>query len=122
MAASRKKAITTSLPENELAELDRIREEYKMTRSQALREALRRYLAAMRSLPAPEEPSPDELEALREAEEEFARGGGRELRAVLHDAHTLPSPACGRAVRGNFSCNNNGSSTVISPPSCLART
>jgi metal-responsive CopG/Arc/MetJ family transcriptional regulator len=85
MAASRKKTITTSLPEKELAELDRIREEYKMTRSQALREALRRYLAAMRSLPAPEEPSPDELEALREAEEEFARGGGRGLRAVLHD-------------------------------------
>jgi hypothetical protein len=74
---------------------DRIREEYKMTRSQALREALRRYLAAMRSLPALEEPSPDELEALREAEEEFARGGGRGLRAVLHDAPTLPSPACG---------------------------
>jgi hypothetical protein len=85
MAASRKKTITTSLPENELAELDRIREEHKMTRSQTLREALRRYLAAMRSLPAPEEPSPDELEALREAEEEFARGGGRGLRAVLHD-------------------------------------
>jgi metal-responsive CopG/Arc/MetJ family transcriptional regulator len=42
MAASRKKTITTSLPEYELAELDRIREEYKMTRSQALREALRR--------------------------------------------------------------------------------
>jgi hypothetical protein len=95
MAASRKKTITTSLPEYELAELDRIREEYKMTRSQALREALRRYLAATRSLPAPEEPSPDELEALREAEEEFARGGGRGLRAVLHDAPTLPSPACG---------------------------
>jgi hypothetical protein len=95
MAASRKKTITTSLPESELAELDRIREEYKMTRSQALREALRRYLAAMRSLPAPEEPLPDELEALREAEEEFARGGGRGLRAVLHDAPTLPSPARG---------------------------
>jgi metal-responsive CopG/Arc/MetJ family transcriptional regulator len=85
MAASRKKTITTTLPESELAELDRIREEYKMTRSQALREALRRYLAAMRSLPAPEEPLPDELEALREAEEEFARAGGRGLRAVLHD-------------------------------------
>jgi ferric-dicitrate binding protein FerR (iron transport regulator) len=67
MAASRKKTITISLSENELAELDRIREEYKTTRSQALREALRSYLAAMRSLPAPEEPSPDELEALREA-------------------------------------------------------
>ena len=66
-----------------------------MTRSQALREALRRYLAAMRSLPAPEEPLPDELEALCEAKEEFARGGGRGLRAVLHDTPTLPSPARG---------------------------
>ena len=90
MAASRKKTITTTLPESELAELDRIREEYKMTRSQALREALRRYLAAMRSLPAPEEPLPDELEALREAEEEFARAGGRGLRAVLHDLERRP--------------------------------
>jgi hypothetical protein len=90
MAASRKKTITTSLPENELAELDRIRGEYKLTRSQALREALRRYLAAMRSLPAPEEPSPDELEALREVDAEFARGGGRELRAVLHDLGHRP--------------------------------
>jgi hypothetical protein len=85
MAASKKRTISASLPESELAELDRIREEYKMSRSQALREALRRYLAAMRSLPAPEEPLPDELDALREAEEEFARGGGRGLRAVLHD-------------------------------------
>ena len=85
MAASSKRTITTSLPESELAELDRIRGEYKMTRSQALREALRRYLAAMRSLPAPEEPLPDELEALREAKEEFARGGGRGLRPVLND-------------------------------------
>jgi metal-responsive CopG/Arc/MetJ family transcriptional regulator len=85
MATQRKKAITTSLPEGELAELDRIREEYNLTRSQALREALRRYLAAMRRLPAPQEPLPDELEALQEAKEEFARGGGRNLRAVLHD-------------------------------------
>lgn len=85
MAASRKRTISASLPESELAELDRIREEYKMSRSQALRDALRRYLAAMRSLPAPEEPLPDELDALREAEAEFARGGGRGLRAVLHD-------------------------------------
>jgi len=93
MATPRKKTITTSLPEDELAEFDRIREEYNLTRSQALREALRRYLVAMRHLPAPEEPLPDELEALREAEEEFARGGGRGLRAVLHDLerHTKQS-------------------------------
>jgi len=95
MAASSKRTITTSVPESELAELDRIRQEYKMTRSQALREALRRYLAAMRSLPAPEEPLPDELEALREAKEEFTRGGGRGLRAVLHDTLPFPPPHAG---------------------------
>jgi hypothetical protein len=39
----------------------------------------------MRRLPPPEEPLPDEVDALREAEAEFARGGGRPLRAVLHD-------------------------------------
>jgi hypothetical protein len=85
MTTPRKKTITTSLPLGELAEFDRIREEYNLTRSQALREAVRRYLAAMRRLPAPEEPLPDEIEALREAGEEFARGGVRRLRAVLHD-------------------------------------
>jgi metal-responsive CopG/Arc/MetJ family transcriptional regulator len=90
MAASRNKTITISLPEGELAELDRVREEYNLTRSQALREALRRYLFAMRSLPAPEEPLPSELEALREAKEEFARGGGRGLCAVLHDLERRP--------------------------------
>ncbi len=46
---------------------------------------MRRYLAAMRRLPAPEEPLPDEVEALQEAEEEFARGGGRGLRAETYD-------------------------------------
>ena len=85
MTTPRKKTITTSLPQAELAEFDRIREQYNLTRSQALREAVHRYLAAVRHLPAPEEPLPDEVEALREAEEEFARGGGRGLRTVLHD-------------------------------------
>ena len=84
MATQSKKTITTSLPQDELAEFDRIREEYNLTRSQALREAVRGYLAVMR-LPAPEEPLPDEIKALREAREEFARGGGRRLHAVLVD-------------------------------------
>jgi mRNA-degrading endonuclease RelE of RelBE toxin-antitoxin system len=50
-----------------------------LTRSQALREAVRRYLAVMRSLPAPEEPLPDEIEALRELKRSLlaaADGGG----------------------------------------------
>ena len=90
MAPSRNRTIATSLPEGELAELDRVREEYHLTRSQVLREALRLYLAAMRRLPAPEEPLPDEVEALRAAKEEFARGGGRALRTVLYDLERHP--------------------------------
>jgi hypothetical protein len=39
MTTPRKKTIATSLPLGELAEFDRIREEYNLTRSQALREA-----------------------------------------------------------------------------------
>jgi metal-responsive CopG/Arc/MetJ family transcriptional regulator len=90
MSTPSKKTITTSLSHDELAEFDRIREVHNLTRSQALREAVRRYLASMRHLPAPEEPLPEEVEALREAQEEFARGGGRQLRAVLHDLEHRP--------------------------------
>jgi len=95
MTTARKKTLTVSLPESELAEFDRIREQHNLTRSQALREALRRYLAAMDRLPPPEEPLPDEIQALQEANEEFARGGGRELRAVLHDLERRTKDASG---------------------------
>jgi metal-responsive CopG/Arc/MetJ family transcriptional regulator len=79
------KTVATSLPDEELAELDRVREWQNLSRAQALREAVRWYVRTMRQLPPPEEPLPDELEALREAQEEFARGGGRRLRDVLRD-------------------------------------
>jgi metal-responsive CopG/Arc/MetJ family transcriptional regulator len=93
MANRPKKTITTSLPQEDLAALDRVREQQHMTRSQALREAVRWYIGAMQRLPPAEAPLPDEIEALREAEEEFARGGGRPLRDVLHDLdrHTKQS-------------------------------
>ena len=51
-----------------------MRERQNLSRSQALRQAVRWYLGAMRHLPPPEEPLPDELQALRDAEEEFADG------------------------------------------------
>ena len=85
-----KKTITASLPEEELAELDRLREQHNLTRSQALRQAVRWYVSAMRRLAPPEDPLPDEVEALHEAEGEFARGGGRPLRAVLDDLERRP--------------------------------
>ena len=77
--------ITTSLQADDLDALDRVRERQNLSRSQALRQAVRWYVGAMRRLPPAEEPLPDELGALREAEEEFARGGGRKLRDVLRD-------------------------------------
>jgi Ribbon-helix-helix protein, copG family len=85
-----KKKIATSLPEEEIAELDRVREQQSLTRSQALRQAVRWYVSAIGRLPPPEAPLPDEVEALGEAEAEFARGGGRPLRAVLHDLERRP--------------------------------
>jgi hypothetical protein len=61
-----------------------------LTRSQALRQAVRWYVGAMRRLAPPEDPLPDEVEALREAEAEFSRGGGRPLRVALHDLERRP--------------------------------
>jgi metal-responsive CopG/Arc/MetJ family transcriptional regulator len=85
-----KRTVTTSLPDLELDELDRVRERQNLSRAQVLREAVRWYLGAMRRLPPAEEPLPDELAALQEAEEEFARGGGRPLRDVLCDLDRRP--------------------------------
>jgi metal-responsive CopG/Arc/MetJ family transcriptional regulator len=85
-----KRTISTELPAEELDELDRVRERQNLSRSEALREAVRWYIGAMRRLPPAEEPLPDELAALREAEEEFARGGGRPLRDVLRDLDGRP--------------------------------
>ena len=90
MTARTKTTVTTSLPRDELDELDRVRERENLSRSQALRQAVRWYVGAMRRLPPPQEASPDELEALRESEEEFARGGGRPLRDVLRDLDRRP--------------------------------
>ena len=66
---TRTKTIATSLPDEELDQFDRLRERQNLSRSQALRQAVRWYVGAMRRVPAVEEPLPDELEALREAEE-----------------------------------------------------
>jgi metal-responsive CopG/Arc/MetJ family transcriptional regulator len=59
-----------------LDELDRIRKRERRTRSELLREALRRYIAfetTGRAIPA-EDALPAETEAIRLAEEEYARG------------------------------------------------
>ena len=65
--------MTTLLPE-ELVEFDRVRERRSLSRSQAVREAIRWYIGAMRSLPPAEDPLPDEIEAIRRGKEQIARG------------------------------------------------
>jgi metal-responsive CopG/Arc/MetJ family transcriptional regulator len=74
MTMSKKKTLTTTLPLDELAEFDRVCDRRSLSRSQALREAIRWYIGAMRSLPPAEEPSPDEIEAIRRGKEQIARG------------------------------------------------
>ena len=74
MTTSTKKTIATTLPAEELAEFDRLRERRSLSRSQALREAIRWYIGAMRSLPPAEDPLPDEIEAIRRGKEQIARG------------------------------------------------
>jgi len=68
------KTIATTLPAEALAEFDRVRERRSLSRSQALREAIRWYIGAMRSLPPAEDPLPDEIEAIRRGKEQIARG------------------------------------------------
>jgi metal-responsive CopG/Arc/MetJ family transcriptional regulator len=74
MTTSKKKTITTTLLSDELTEFDRVCERQSLSRSQALREAIRWYVGAMRSLPPAEEPLPDEIEAIRRGKEQIARG------------------------------------------------
>jgi metal-responsive CopG/Arc/MetJ family transcriptional regulator len=90
MSVTTKKTVATSLSPDELDQLDLVRKRQNLSRSQALRQAVRWYVGAMRRLPPAEEPLPDEIEALREAEEEFARGGRRPLRDALRDLDRHP--------------------------------
>jgi metal-responsive CopG/Arc/MetJ family transcriptional regulator len=78
------KTITTTLPQDELAALDRVRDRQHLTRAEAVREAIRWYVGAMRELPPAEEALPDEVEAIRLGEEEFARGECHRLEDVLY--------------------------------------
>ena len=88
--ATEQNAIATSLSQDEIDELDRVCERQNLSRAEAIRQAVRWYIGALRRLPEPEEPLPDEIEALREADEEFGRGGGRPLRDVLRELDDRP--------------------------------
>ncbi len=76
MSTRNTKTITISLPPQLVAELDRVRERENRTRSEILREALRRYISAAerdRMIPV-EDALPEEIEAMRRAGEEYVRG------------------------------------------------
>ena len=85
MTKEGRNTITVTLPEGDLAELDRFRELQQISRAEAVRTAIRWYIAAMRRLPPAEGPLPDEVEAIRRGEEEFARGECRRLEDVQHE-------------------------------------
>lgn len=74
MATGTKKTVTISLPQEELAEFDRVSERQHLSRGEAMREALRWYVEAMHRLPPAEDAAPDEIGAIAQAREEFARG------------------------------------------------
>ena len=70
------KSLTISLPSQLVAKLDRVREREHRSRSEILREALRRYITRAergRMIPV-EDALPEEIEAMRRADEEHARG------------------------------------------------
>jgi hypothetical protein len=69
-----KRTVTTSLPQDELAEFDRMRATYHLSRAQAVREAIRQFVAGgARRIPVAD-PEPGELEAIARGEEAISRG------------------------------------------------
>ena len=85
MATRTKKTVTTSLAQEELAAFDQVRERQNLTCAQAVREAIRWYVGTIDRLPPAEDPTPDEIEAIRRGEEEFARGECRRLEGVQRE-------------------------------------
>ena len=69
------KMISVSIPDEMLPEIDNAARRERRSRSELIREAVRRYLAAGpgRMLPL-DDPRPDEIEAIRRGRQEFARG------------------------------------------------
>jgi metal-responsive CopG/Arc/MetJ family transcriptional regulator len=68
-------------------ELDRVRRDEHRTRSELMREALRRYVGAAgtpRRLPV-DDAAPEEIESVRLAEEEYARGETVSLEDLQHE-------------------------------------
>ena len=92
MSTRNTKTVTISLPLQLVAELDRVREREHRTRSEILSEALRRYITAAergRIIPV-EDALPEEVEAMRRADEEYARGECVRLEDLQHELGVKP--------------------------------
>ena len=83
-----KRAITVLLPADELAEFDRLRAQHNLTRAQAMREAIRQYIAAGTRRIAVVDPEPGELEAIARGEAAIGRGEYVTLEELLDDLDT----------------------------------
>ena len=69
------KTVTISLPPTMVEELDRVRRREHRTRSELLREALRRYMATTSGQVIPiEDAQPAEIESMRAADREYREG------------------------------------------------
>lgn len=87
MAKRTTKTVTISLPSQMVEELDRVRRNEHRTRSELMREALRRYVGAAgnsRRLPV-DDAAPEEIASVRLAEEEYARGETVSLEDLQHE-------------------------------------
>ena len=75
MSTRTKKTFAISLLPEEVVALDRVRKRDNLTRAEALREAIRRYVSqdSDRQIPV-EDALPDEIEAIEEGQAQIARG------------------------------------------------
>ncbi|HKA53603.1 MAG TPA: CopG family transcriptional regulator [Candidatus Binatia bacterium] len=75
MSTRTKKTVAISLLPEEVVALDRVRQRDNLTRAEALREAIRRYVSqdSDRQIPV-EDALPDEIEAIEEGQAQIARG------------------------------------------------
>jgi len=81
------KTLTISLPPAMVEELDRVRQHEHRTRSELVREALRRYVgtASTERRLSVAEATPADIEAIRRGEEEYARGETVSLEDIQHE-------------------------------------
>src|SRR5215469_1784066 len=85
MPTCRKQTIATTLSQEDVAALDRIRREEKLSRAGLVREAIRQYIAgAIRRIPVVDA-EPGELEDIARGEASIARGEYVTLEELLHD-------------------------------------